>query len=127
MKYCGACFISAILLILISSSRSYARPHSPAASVDPKAAAIWHKNERVFRRALNGHQRNDEFDQACLFFEHMTGVELHLNYFTLGTLPTAESGKDFARIQAWYKINKSRLYWDKSTRSVEVRPEAAKP
>jgi hypothetical protein len=54
-------------------------------------------------------------------------MELHLGFFTFGILPTAEPRQDFARIRAWYKVNKGRLYWDPSTRSVGVRPEAAKP
>jgi hypothetical protein len=96
-------------------------------SLDPKAVAVWHKHERVFQRALNGYQKNDEFDQACLFFEQTTGLTMHVNNFTLGTLPTPETKQDLVRIRAWYKANKNRLYWDESTRTVKVRPETAKP
>src|SRR3954463_10976505 len=95
--------------------------------LDPKAIAVWRKHERVFQRALNGYQKNDEFDQACLFFEQTTGLTMHVNNFTMGTLPTPETKQDLVRIRVWYKVNKNRLYWDESTRTVKVHPEAAKP
>jgi hypothetical protein len=97
----------------------------PAEAVDPKAAAIWRKYEVAFRRGLNGHQGNNEFDEACLFFEQTTGLTMHVNDSTLGVFPTPETKQDLIRIRAWYKINQRRLYWDESARAVKVRPKPA--
>lgn len=90
-------------------------------ALDVKATEVWHKQEATFKEALRGHQTNDEFEKACLFFEQTTGLRMHVNYFTFGALPTTESAQDLARIQAWYKSNKYRLYWDKATGTVKVR------
>jgi len=97
------------------------RPKESSA-LDSRAIAVWHEHEVVFRAALNGHQEDDKFDQACLFFEKTTGLHMHVNYFTLGILPTSETDQDLVRIQAWYEANKHRLYWDESTHAVKVRP-----
>jgi hypothetical protein len=105
----------------------YEGAQAKADHLDPKAVAVWHKYERDFEKGVNGDQGNNEFDKACLFFEQTTGLTMHVNDSTIGTLPTPESRQDLVRIRAWYKNNKARLYWDESTRTVKVRPEAAKP
>lgn len=90
--------------------------------VDPRAAAIWQKQEAVFKMALEGHQENDDFLEACGFFERITGLVLRLNYFTFGALPTRESNQDLKLIQSWYKSNGHCLHWDEPSRMVKVRP-----
>lgn len=119
---CAGYFFVTVLVVtgLFLSGCRHSR--EPAASVDPKATAIWLKHEAVFQQALNGHQEDDEFDQACRFFEETTGIKLHLNFYTLGILPTPESEQDLARLRAWYRLNKPRLYWDELTGRVKVRP-----
>jgi hypothetical protein len=92
-----------------------------SAALDMKAVEVWRKQEATFKEALRGHQTNDKFEQACLFFEQTTGLKVHVNYFTFGALPTSETAQDLARIQAWYKSNKYRLYWDEATHTVKVR------
>lgn len=89
--------------------------------VDPRAAAIWKKQEAVFMMALGGHQENDDFLEACGFFEGITGVVLHLNYFTFGALPTRESNQDLKLIKSWYKSNGHCLHWDESSKKVKIR------
>jgi hypothetical protein len=108
--------VCAVLLLGCLQSRG-------SQGLDPRVVAIWHKHESVLRTALNGHQRNDEFDRACLFFEQTTGLQMHVNYFTFGVLPTEETDRDLARLQAWYKTNKYRLYWDESMHTVKVRSQ----
>jgi hypothetical protein len=98
--------------------------HSGNPPVDQKAIAVWSENEKIFNDALTGRQRNDEFDKSCAFFEQTTGLRLHLNYFTFGILPTPETNQDLVRIQAWFRANKGRLYWDESSHSVKVRSAA---
>jgi hypothetical protein len=90
--------------------------------VDPKAAAEWSHNEKIFEKALNGDQGGGEFDRACEFFWRLTGIELHVNYSTVGMLPTTETPKDLMHIRDWYQVNKSRLYWDEAAGAVKVRP-----
>lgn len=110
--------LSALVTLLLLAGGCAGTPE-----VDPKAAAIWHKNEAIFRQALNGHQENDDFDHACAFFEQVTGMSLHLDFFTFGILPTPESEHDLMRLRAWYRRNKHRLYWDEQAQAVKVRPE----
>jgi hypothetical protein len=90
--------------------------------VDAKAAAAWSDNIKVFEKALYDRQQGEEFNQSCVFFSHLTGIELHVNYSTVGILPTTETPKDLVRIKDWYKVNKGRLYWDEATGTVNVRP-----
>jgi hypothetical protein len=47
--------------------------HSDKPLVDQRAVAVWSANENIFKDALNGHQRNDEFDKACLFLKERRG------------------------------------------------------
>jgi hypothetical protein len=90
-------------------------------ALDSKAAAFWHRQEAIVKKAISGHQKNDEFEKACLFFEQTTGLKMHVSYFTFGALPTAETARDLSKIHAWYKSNKYRLYWDEAAQAVKVR------
>jgi hypothetical protein len=116
-------FILIVLASTIGASVCGGCSHArDGTAVDARAARIWHEQEVVFKKAaLEGSLKNDEFDRACLFFEQITGLEMHANLSTLGALPTAETVHDLERIQAWYKINAYRLYWDEAARKVRVR------
>lgn len=94
--------------------------------VDLRAVAIWQKQEAVFKLALRGDQKNDDFLKAVLFFEKITGLTLHLNYYTFGVLPTHETQQDLKRIQSWYRSNGHCLHWDEASRLVNVRPFCVK-
>jgi hypothetical protein len=111
-----------ISLIILSSIIACGHSRGPG-MLDSRAIAIWHKHEEVFKKALDGHQDDDEFDQACLFFEQTTRLQIHVNYSTVGALPLPETSQDLIRLQAWYKINQGRLYWDESTQTVKVHPQ----
>jgi hypothetical protein len=58
------------------------------------------------------------------FFEDLTGIHLHLDFYTFGVLPTSETEQDLRLIRAWYGKNKYRLYWDEATQKVQLRPRA---
>lgn len=118
MRNLAAIFFAVIVLFSLCCQKK----NAVAPAVDAKAAAIWSANEKIFESALNGSQENDEFDRACEFFWRLTGLELHLNYSTLGIFPTKETPKDLVRIKDWYKSNKNRLYWDETAGVVKVRP-----
>ncbi len=95
-----------------------------SSTADRLAAEIWKKHEAAVERALKGQQKDDEFVDACLFFEQLTGVSIHVNMFTFGFIPEREAPQDLKLIRAWYKKNHSRLYWDEATETVRVRPKA---
>lgn len=126
IKYTGRILLVLAVSSMLSTVCGFSRER-PSAS-NSKAVSIWLKYEKDFERGINGHQGNSEFDKACLFFEQTTGLTIHVNDSTIGTLPTPETKQDLVRLRAWYKLNKSRLYWDQSTSSVKLYPAAsAKP
>jgi hypothetical protein len=118
IRYAGRILLVLAVSVILSTVCGFSRER-PSAS-NSKAISIWRKYEKNFERGINGHQGNNEFDKACLFFEQTTGLTMHVNDSTIGTLPTPETKQDLARLRAWYKVNKNRLYWDQSTLSVKV-------
>jgi hypothetical protein len=120
IKSAGRIFLVLVVSAMLSTVCGSSREKTAASS--SKTVSIWRKYERDFERGVNGHQGNNEFDKACLFFEQTTGLTMHVNDSTIGTLPTPETRQDLVRIRAWYKVNKNRLYWDESTHTVKVRP-----
>jgi hypothetical protein len=90
-------------------------------AADSRVVAAWNENEKIFIKGLNGDQGHNDFDRACAFFSRLTGLELHVNYSTMGIFPTPETSGDLVRIREWYKRNKQRLYWDESAGIVQVR------
>jgi hypothetical protein len=84
--------------------------------------AVWQGHEEAFQEAMRGYQKNDNFEQACVFFERLTGLKMHVELSTIGFLTTPESANDLARLRAWYRINKHRLFWDESTQAVRIKP-----
>jgi hypothetical protein len=122
IKYSGRLLLVLAVSVMLSTVCGFSRER-PSAS-NSKAASIWHKYEKDFERGIKGRQGNNEFDKACLFFEQTTGLVMHVNYSTIGTLPTPETEQDLVRLRAWYKVNKNRLYWDLSTSSVKLYPTA---
>jgi hypothetical protein len=117
-------FAAVIFVVIALSSPGCRKKDVVTPVVDARAAAVWGNNEKIFEKALNGHWENDEFDRACVFFEDLTGIEIHVNYSTLGLLPTEETPQDLVRIRDWYKMNKNRLYWDEATGTVKLRPRS---
>lgn len=90
---------------------------------DRIARQIWKKHEVDLRRAIEGQPRSDEVCEPCIFFEQVVGIQVHVNFFTLGYVPEPEAKDDLKRIEAWYRSNHHRLYWDEATGTVKVRPQ----
>lgn len=99
---------------------------SEISTANQHALDAWKKHEEVVERAIKGEQRDDEFGDACLFFEQVTGISIHVNIFTLGYAPEAEAVNDLKLIKAWYRENHARLYWDEATKTVKVKSSAGK-
>lgn len=87
-----------------------------------RALEVWKRHETALEHAIKGKQRNDEFGEACLFFEQVAGISVHVNIFTLGYATEPETKTDLKLIRAWYRENHERLYWDEATGTVKVRP-----
>lgn len=93
-----------------------------SSAANRRALEVWKKHETAVEHAVKGKQRNDEFGEACLFFEQLTGISIHANIFTLGYAPEPEAKNDLKLIRAWYRENRERLYWDETAGTVKVRP-----
>lgn len=96
-----------------------------SSAANRRALEVWKKHEAVVELAIKGEQRNNEFGEACLFFEQVAGISIHVNIFTLGYVPEAEAANDLKLIRTWYRENHERLYWDEATGTVKVRPSAS--
>jgi hypothetical protein len=100
------------------SSRS--RISASSISVN-RAEKVWRENERIVKGALSGHAYSpDRFGDACAFFENVAGIEIRGRGTFFGWLPNEYSAADFERVESWYSVNRSRLYWDEASRSVKV-------
>lgn len=88
-----------------------------------QALQIWKEHENRLRDAIEGWPRSDEVCEPCAFFQQVAGIQVHVNFFTLGYVPGSEAKDDLKRIQAWYRKNHRRLYWNEATGTVKVRPE----
>ena len=115
------CIVTSLIIALaLLCGCSHPRRSS---SEDPRAVAVWHTHEVAFRNALRGYQKNDDFEHACVFFEGLTGIKMHVDLSVIGFLPTPESTNDLARLRAWYRTNRRRIYWDDATKMVRVRQQ----
>lgn len=95
---------------------------SSSNTADRRAREVWQQHEAVARLAVKGKRHDPEkFVEACLFFEQVTSISIHVNMFTFGFIPEREAPQDLKLIRAWYKKNHTRLYWDEVTKTVKVR------
>lgn len=85
-----------------------------------KAVAIWQSNEAAVARAVAGIVINDEFEDACEFFDGVTGIEIRGDGSYLGWTPNEHTREDLEKIRDWYKRNGARLYWDPAEGKVKV-------
>jgi len=112
-----------LLTIILGSGLAACDQPSPQEKAQRiEAQEIWLRHEAAVVRALEGHQENDEFVKAVDFFADLTGIEIHVNIFTMGYLPEPEARNDLELIRAWYTKNKASLYYDADSDRVEVRP-----
>jgi hypothetical protein len=116
--YAGLCAIVFLAVAPLAACR-------PGSGVDRRVALAWKHHEQVLATAIEGRQNHDEFLNTCAFFEELTGIQLHLDFFTLGARPTPESRNDLKNLQAWYRTNQEALYWDEATGKVKMRPTNA--
>jgi hypothetical protein len=96
------------------------RIDSPEGDPHVKAIEVWQHNERIVVLALAGITVNDQFEEACLFFKDVTGIQIRGDATYLGWLPNRHTKEDLRRIRAWYQENSGRLYWEKSHQKVRV-------
>jgi hypothetical protein len=83
---------------------------------------VWASNERIMEGALSGKGYSvEKFNGACDFFERLTGIQVRGNGTYFGWLANEETEEDFKKIKKWYQINRERLYWDETSKSVKVR------
>jgi hypothetical protein len=101
-----------------------AAPPLGSVSLPPgdRATAEWARHFEVVERAAAGSHANDEFSQACGFFEELTGIVVHGDGNTFGWFPTKQTASDIPLLRGWYAANKHRLYWDEPVQKVRVRP-----
>jgi hypothetical protein len=92
-------------------------------ATDARVEQTWKHHETVFAAALVGPSEEQEFLDACTFFEELTGIRLNLEIFTMGALPTSESKNDLERLRAWHRKNRELLYWDIVTNSVRIKAD----
>ncbi len=93
------------------------------ARTDSRVSETWRRHDLAFAQAAHGDTRGPEFGDASRFFEETTELRLHLNISSyVGALPTAATGEDLVSIREWLVRNADRLYWDKATGTVKVRP-----
>jgi len=96
-------------------------PRKP--NLDERAVEIWKSHERVVSGALEGSWDSDKFLEACLFFEEVAGIQIHVNISSYaGPIPQAGAEDDLRRIREWYQLNSQRLYFDEPAQQVRVRP-----
>lgn len=89
--------------------------------VDPHVEGVWLRHEQAIEQALGqGTFSLNEFDSACLFFEHITGIPARVELSYLGTKPTVHTSEDLRLWREWYKENKQRLFWDNKADRVGV-------
>jgi hypothetical protein len=87
---------------------------------EDKAAQVWSKQAAAMEAAFAG-ERRDPFVPARKFFTTLTGIPIRVDGDFVGPLPSAETREDWERIQAWYRENHARLYWDEASGAVKVR------
>jgi hypothetical protein len=82
----------------------------------------WMKHEAAVKLAIEGKQQDDDFIRAYVFFEDVIGVRIHVNFLIMKLELQPEAAGDFRLIQAWYRENSERLYWDEEVGAVKALP-----
>jgi hypothetical protein len=85
-----------------------------------KGRAIWKEHERVVIDAANGRRIDlNEFSEATLFFERLTGINVPSEHSTfVDAIPNKNTGSALEPLRCWYEENRDRLYWDDQRREV---------
>lgn len=86
-----------------------------------KAQEIWEGHESVVAEAVHGEEYDaDEFVRAVDFFRKVAGIDISVEIYTMGYMPTAETSEDLELVRAWFEANGDRLYYDPDTRTVRL-------
>ena len=86
-----------------------------------KAQRIWKDHESVVAQAVKGEEHDtDEFKRSVNFFREVAGLEIRVEIYTLGYMPTVETLEDLELIRSWFDANSDRLYYDSDTQTVRV-------
>ena len=90
--------------------------------VDPRVEHVWLEHEQTVEKALGNEPISlDEFDEACLFFQNLTGIPARVELNYLGAMPTHHTPEDLLLWREWYEDHKYKLYWNERTGTVGVR------
>jgi len=108
------------IVLLLASECARQGETDPAGAL--RAEAIWRHHEEAVERALSGVSKDEEFAEACLFFQRLTNIDLHGDGTFIGWIPTQQTKRDLIRLRAWHRANGKRIYWDPASKSVKVRP-----
>ena len=88
---------------------------------DYRVSLEWSKNEKKVESALSGKKYiTEDFLNACIFFQRLTGIKISGDLSYIGLTPTNKSRDDFVRVQKWYAENKAKLCWDEQSGSVKL-------
>jgi hypothetical protein len=87
-----------------------------------KAREIWREHERVVIDAAAGRRVHlDDFADAVLFFERLTGIYVPSEHSTLiDAMPNKDTASAVEPLRRWYQENKYDLYWDEQRREVRL-------
>ncbi len=86
-----------------------------------KAQEIWKSHEFVVAQAVRGEEHDtDQFVRSVGFFREVAGIEIRVEIFTMGYMPTAETSKDLELVRAWFEENGDRLYYDQDTDTLRL-------
>lgn len=111
-------------LVLIFALVACARPEP----LNLRARAIWRKHQRVVEAAVRG-ERTDvaELKDSVDFFEQTAGISLPGDHSPeIDWFPTRKTAQALEPLRHWYQANGDRLYWDRESGRVRVRPKPTK-
>lgn len=109
-----------LVIFILSASCGQRVKIDPADAA--KAEVLWQQHEDAVVRALHGVSRGEEFGEACLFFQKLTGIQIHGDGSFVGWLPTPGAEQDLQHLRLWHRKNRGRIYWDAESHSVKILP-----
>jgi hypothetical protein len=72
---------------------------------------IWSEQMEIFEmRAAGRIGSSGEFEKACDFLVHLTGIPVPVDQGTMGLYPTDDLTASVRRFRRWHEANSDRLY-----------------
>jgi len=89
-----------------------------------QAKREWSEKEQIIVVASAGREVDlDDFEEACRFFYRVADISVPGDHSIVAYwYPIPETASALPEIQAWYLLNKDRLYWDPETEKVILKP-----